>query len=234
VPLATKLGAQAFLSVALDEHQATAARIRAVEILTDLVRRVAGDGCRNPGDGQIPELRSRAVWSLGSAAAPGAQSAGLSSNTSLTATRCFAAALSKPFRASQATSKCCCRRLPSVPHDDDRMVRLTVARLLPSLKPQYFKAVADASRLLSWRAALTTTLGYIWRTQDLSQMYYNSLLHRNRSPDSRGESTRPSSSSKRSACLQMGIGDVGGEESATAAFLNYAPGERPRAARTRT
>ncbi len=223
VPLASKLGAQAFLSVALDEQQSVAARIRAIEILTDLFGGLPGTAAEILAMVKAPELRARAVWSLGvrhpKGLSPAVLVQYLHDSDAMVRRRALETVARFPGDMKvllPAISKCT--------NDDDRMVRLTVARLLPGLKPPYFKIVADASRLLSWRAALTATLGYIWRTQDLSQMYYNSyavdigrrILDGKHSPELKLEAVR---------VLQLGIGDFGGEENATAAFLNYTPAE---------
>lgn len=223
VPLATKLGAQAFLSVALDEHQSIAARIRAIEILTDLFGGLPGTAAEILAMVKSPELRARAVWSLGVRPPKGLSPAVLvqylHDGDAMVRRRALETASRFPGDMKvllPAVAKCT--------NDDDRIVRLTVARLLPGLKPPHFKVVADASRLMSWRAALTTTVGYIWRTQDLSQMYYNAyaidigrrILEGKHSSELKLEAVR---------VLQMAIGDVGGEESATAVFLNYAPAE---------
>jgi putative membrane-bound dehydrogenase-like protein len=223
VPLATKLGAQAFLSVALDEHQSVAARIRAVEILTDLFGGLPGTAAEILAMVKSPELRARAVWSLGVRTPQGLNPAVLvqylNDNDPMVRRR----ALETVARYT-GDMKVLLPSISRCTNDGDRIVRLAVARLLPNLKPAYFKTVADASRLLSWRAALTTTLGYIWRTQELSQMYYNSyaveigrrILEGKHSPELKLEAVR---------VLQMGIGDVGGDDGAAAAFLNYTPAE---------
>jgi putative membrane-bound dehydrogenase-like protein len=223
VPLATKLGPQAFLSVALDEHQPVVARVRAIEILTDLFGGLPGTAAEILAMVKAPELRSRAVWSLGVKPPQGLNPAVLVQYLNDSDPMVRRRALETVTRLP-ADVKVLLPAIAKCTNDDDRIVRLTVARLLPGLKPPYFKAIADASRLLSWRAALTTTLGYIWRTQELSQMYYNSysieigrrILEGKHSPELKLEAVR---------VLQMGIGDVGGEESATAAFLNYMPAE---------
>jgi len=223
VPLATKLGEKAFLTVALDEHQSTAARIRAIEILSELFGGLPGTAAEILAMVKAPELRARAVWSLGvrhpKGLSPAVLVQYLHDSDAMVRRRALETVARFPGDVKvlvPAIARCT--------NDDDRMVRLTVARLLPGLKSPYFKQVADASRLLSWRAALTTTLGYIWRTQDLSQMYYNSyavdigrrILEGKHSPELKLEAVR---------VLQLGIGDVGGEEGATAAFLNYSPAE---------
>src|SRR4029077_13263602 len=75
VPLAAKLGAPAFLSVALDEHHSTAARIRAIEILTDLFAGLPGTAAEILAMVKSPEIRARAVWSLGAQPPRGLSSA---------------------------------------------------------------------------------------------------------------------------------------------------------------
>ncbi len=219
VPLATKLGAPAFLSVVLDEHQSVAARIRAIEILTDLFAGLPGTAAEILAMVKSPELRARAVWSLGARPPKGLSMAVLAQYLSdadpLVRRRALETAARFPGDATvllPALAKCT--------NDEDRLVRLAAARLMPDLKPAQFKDVADRSRKLSWRAALTTTLGYIWRTQDLSQTFYNSyavdigrrILEGKHSTELKLEATR---------VLQIAIGDLGAEDGEPLVFQNY-------------
>ena len=184
VPLATKLGAQEFLKVALDEHQSVAARIRAIEILTDLFAGLPGTAAEILAMVKSPELRARAAWSLGVRPPQGMTSAVLvqflhDADPMVRRRALEAAARSRDDLAGllPAIAKCT--------NDEDRLVRLTAARLMPTLKPAQFKEVADLARKLSWRAALTTTLGYIWRTNDSSPTPLQRLRRRYRPQDSR-------------------------------------------------
>ena len=106
-------------------------------------------------------------------------------------------------------------------NDDDRLVRVAAARLLPDLKTEQFKQVADMARKLSWRAALSTTLGYIWRTQAADQPYNayavdlgRRILEGKHSFELKLEAVR---------VLQLALGDVGDDE-AGPVFESYAPG----------
>lgn len=223
VPLASKLGAQAFLSVALDEQQPATARIRAIEILTDLFAGLPGTAAEILAMAKSPELRARAVWSLGARPPKGLSTAVLvpylGDTDAQVRRRALETAARFPGDATvllPALAKCT--------NDDDRLVRLAAARLMPSLKPAQFKDVADRSRKLSWRAALTTTLGYIWRTQEISDTYYNAygidigrrILDGKHSTELKLEATR---------VLQIAIGDLGLEEGAPLVFSNYTAGE---------
>jgi len=106
-------------------------------------------------------------------------------------------------------------------NDDDRMVRLAAARVLPGYQAAQVKTIADMTRTIGWRAALTTTLGYIWRSQAQNQPYNTYALDLGRriidgkhTAELKLEATR---------LLQMAIGDLGGNEETEAVFEGYAP-----------
>ncbi|MGE5194947.1 MAG: HEAT repeat domain-containing protein, partial [Deltaproteobacteria bacterium] len=223
VPLATKLGAQAFLSVALDEHHSTAARIRAIEILTDLFAGLPGTAAEILAMVKSPELRARAVWSLGARPPQGLSPAVLvqylHDGDPLVRRRALETAARYPGELTAllpAIAKCT--------NDDDRFVRLAAARVMPSLKPAQFKELADLARKLSWRAALTTALGYIWRNHESSEQYYNAyavdigrrILEGKHSIELKLEAVR---------VIQIALGDLGGDEQTAAALANYTPNE---------
>lgn len=221
VPLATKLGAQAFLTAALDEHQTTAARIRAIEILTDLFTGLPPTASEILASVKSPELRARAVWSLGARPPHGLPPAVLiqylHDGDPLVRRRALEAAAHYPGNLAvlvPALAKCT--------NDDDRLVRLAAARLVTGLKPERFKEVADISRKLSWRAALTATLGYIWRSQAANQAYNayaveigRRILEGKHSVEMKLEAAR---------VLQIGIGDIGLDEDQPPAFQGYTAG----------
>jgi putative membrane-bound dehydrogenase-like protein len=219
VPLATKLGAQAFLSVALDDQQAAATRIRAIEILTDLFAGLPGTAAEILSMAKSPELRARAVWSLGARPPQGLTGAVLSRylSDSDAMVRRRALETAARFRGNSATL------LPSIAqcsNDDDRLVRMAAARVMPGLKPDQFKQVGEMARKLSWRAALTTTLGFIWRTQAADQPYNayavdigRRILEGKHSIELKLEATR---------VLQLALGDVG-DVAAGPVFESYTP-----------
>lgn len=219
VPLALKLGAPAFMAVVVDEHQSIPARIRAVEILTDLFAGLPGTAAEILTMVKSPELRARAAWSLGMKP-PARFNSGvlvqyLNDSHPLVRRRALESAARLP--ADQlavlvpAIAKCA--------NDDDRLVRLAAARLMPHLKAAQFKEVADVARKLSWRAALTSTLGYIWRTQETNQSYNayavdigRRILEGKHSFELKLEAAR---------LIQIAIGDVGGREDIAPVFENY-------------
>ncbi|MGQ0637577.1 MAG: PVC-type heme-binding CxxCH protein [Planctomycetaceae bacterium] len=168
VPAANKLGAQPFLLVALDEQRPAAMRARAVEILTELFGGLPGTAAEILATARSAELRAAAVWSLGVR-----PPAGLTSETLVPYLNDQEAVVRR--RALEAAARNSGDRgvlLPSIArclNDDDRLVRLAAARLVPRLTAPQFKQVADTTRQLGWKAALTTTLGYIWRTQQQNQ-----------------------------------------------------------------
>jgi putative heme-binding domain-containing protein len=218
VPLATKLGGQAFLSVALDEHQSVAARIRAIEILTDLFTGLPGTAAEILAMVKSPELRARAVWSLGarppSGLSPAVLVQYLHDGDPMVRRRALEAAARFPGDMTvllSAVAKCT--------NDDDRLVRMAAARMMPLLKSAQFKEVADTARKLSWRAALTTTLGYVWRTQESNQDYNayaidigRRILEGKHSSELKLEAAR---------LLQIALGDLTSDEDTTAVFANY-------------
>ena len=222
VPLATKLGAQAFLSVALDETQTVPERIRAIEILTDLFTGLPGTAAEILAMVKTPELRARAVWSLGARPPEGLSPAVLvqylHDADPLVRRHALEAASRFPGDATvllPAIARCS--------NDDDRVVRLAAARLLTVLKPAEFKEVADAARKLSWRAALTTTLGYVWRTQESNQGYNaygidicRRILEGKHSNELKLEAAR---------LVQIALGDVAQSGNTAAVFSNYTTDE---------
>jgi putative membrane-bound dehydrogenase-like protein len=222
VPLATKLGAQTFLTAALDEAQPTAARIRAIEILTDLFTGLPGTAAEILALAKAPELRARAVWSLGVRPPQGLSAAVLiqflNDGDAMVRRRALEAAARLPAQAAKllpAIAKCT--------NDEDRLVRMAAARILPDLKPEQFKQVADMARKLSWRAALTTTLGYIWRTQAAEQPYNSyavdigrRILEGKHSFELKLEAAR---------VLQIAIGDIGADSQVGPAFEGYSASE---------
>jgi putative heme-binding domain-containing protein len=223
VPLASKLGAQEFLKVVLDERQSVAARIRAIEILTDLFSGLPGAAAEILSMVKSPELRARAVWSLGVWPPQGMTPAVLAQFLHDTDPMVRRRALETAARSRDDIAAL----LPAIArctNDDDRLVRLTAARLMPTLKPAQFKDVADLARKLSWRAALTTTLGYIWRTNEASQSAYNAyavdigrrILEGKHSLELKFEAVR---------VIQIALGDVAGDEDTPAAFASYTPSE---------
>jgi putative heme-binding domain-containing protein len=219
VPLATKLGAQAFLSAALDEHRPTPARIRAIEILTDLFAGLPGTAAEILSMVKSPELRARAVWSLGARPPQGLTGAVLGrylGDADATVRRRALEAAAR-FRGNATTL------LPEIAkctNDDDRLVRVAAARVLIGLKSEQFKQAGEMSRKMGWRAALTTTLGYIWRTQAAGEPYNayavdigRRILEGKHSIELKLEAAR---------LLQLALGDVGNEE-AGPVFESYVP-----------
>jgi putative membrane-bound dehydrogenase-like protein len=219
VPLATSLGAQAFLTVALDDRHPVPARIRAVEILTDLFAGLTGTTAELLSMSRSPELRARAAWSLGARPPQGLTGAVLARYVGDTDPAVRRRALETVARF-RSTSSSLIPGIANCTNDDDRLVRLAAARVLPALKPEQFKEVGELARKLSWRAALTTTFGYIWRSQAADQAYNAyavdigcRILEGKHSNELKLEAVR---------ILQLAIGDVGNEE-AGPVFEGYAP-----------
>lgn len=220
VPQATKLDTQPFLSVALDEQQLPAARIRAIEILTELFSGLPSTAAEILANANSSELRARAVWSLGTKPPQGLNTEVLVAYLNDTDAVVRRRALETVARLAGDPQVL----FPSIArclNDDDRMVRLAAARVLQGYQAAQVKAIADMTRTIGWRAALTTTLGYIWRSQAQNQPYNTYALDLGRriidgkhSAELKLEATR---------LLQMAIGDLGGNEESEAVFEGYSP-----------
>ena len=65
MPLARKLGASAFAAVAEDERADATARVRAVEILTELFGGLSEPTATLCAASRTPAVRARAAWSIG-------------------------------------------------------------------------------------------------------------------------------------------------------------------------
>jgi putative membrane-bound dehydrogenase-like protein len=218
VPLANRLGSQAFLSVALDEQQPAAARIRAIEILVDVFSGIPSTAAEILATARSPELRARAVWSLGVNSPqefpPEVLLPYLNDADAIVRRRALETLARVPGNPAAL--------LPSVArclNDNDRQVRLAAARLIPGMKPAPFKELADTARKISWKAALTTAVGYVWRSQ-LQNQAFNAyavdlgrrVLDGKHSLEMKLEAVR---------LLQMAIGDLSGREETVAVFEGY-------------
>lgn len=223
VPLARKLGAQAFLSVALDEQQTAPRRVRAIEILTDQFSGLpAGTAAEILATARSPELRGTAAWSLGLKPPQGLSAEVLVPYLTD----------SDPFVRRRALETVI--RLPNDPQpllpslakclgDEDLRVRQAAARIVPRLKATQFKELGDVARKISWRAALTTALGYVWRTQSQNQTFNayavdlgRRVLDGNHPKELKLEAAR---------LIQLAVGDMGGDEKTAAMFESYVPNE---------
>lgn len=219
VPLATRLGTQPFLLAAMDEQRPAAVRVRAVEILTEFFAGLPTTAAEILATANSADLRACAAWSLG--VRPPAD---VRLDTLVPYLNDSDAGVRR--RALEAIARLpgdSTVLLPSIArclNDEDRLVRLSAAKILPQLKPQQFKQVADATRLLGWKAAVTTGVGYIWRTQRQEQPFNayavdlgRRVLMGNHPVALKLEAVR---------MLQMAIGDLGGPEGIPAVFEGYA------------
>ncbi|MFN0051181.1 MAG: PVC-type heme-binding CxxCH protein [Planctomycetales bacterium] len=220
VPVANKLGAQPFLSLALDEQQPLAHRIRAVEILTELFTGIPGTAAEILATAKSAELRGRAAWSLGAKPPQG-----------LTL-EVLVPFLNDPEAMVRRRALESLARLPRDPAvlipsiarclgDGDRTVRLAAARLLPRMKPAQLKEVADITRKIGWQAALSTTLGYVWQAHEQNKSFSPYAVEVGR----RALEGKHPAAQKLEAVriLQMAIGDLGGDEQTAAVYEGYAP-----------
>ncbi|MBS0262776.1 MAG: c-type cytochrome [Planctomycetes bacterium] len=219
VPLANKLGAQTFLNVALDEKRTTAARIRAVEILTDLFAGLPANAAEILSNVRPPELRARAVWSLGIKPGQGltASVIGRYLGDADPLVRRRALESVARFRGDLTPLL---TEIAKRTDDTDRQVRVAAARVMPNLTTEQFKQMGEQARKISWRAALTTTVGYIWRSQAQGQSFNaygveigRRILEGKHPAELKLEAAR---------VLQLALSDIGNEE-AGPVFESYAP-----------
>lgn len=218
VPVAMKLGSQPFLSAALDESQTLPRRLRAVEILTDLFTGVPGTAVEIFGSAKPAELRAKVAWSVGIKPPDGFQPEilipYLGDPDPLVRRRALeSVALQGGNSASLVGPVARCM------NDDFRGVRLAAARLVPALSAERFKELSEATRKLGWKATLTNTLGFIWRSHISEQPYVaygvdigRRILENTHPRELKLEATR---------MIQLAIGDLGGEEKTTGAFEGY-------------
>jgi putative membrane-bound dehydrogenase-like protein len=218
VPLALKLGAQPFLSAALDESLPLPQRLRAVEILTDLFSGVPGTAVEIFGTAKSAELRARVAWSVGVKIPEGFRPEVLIPYLGDVDPLVRRRALESLARQG-SNSAGMVGSIAKCLNDDDRAVRLAAARLIPGLSAERFKELAEATRKLGWRATLTTTLGFIWRSHQNEQPYvaYGVDIGRRIL-----ETTHPRELKLDAArIMQMAIGDLGGGEKTPGAFEGY-------------
>lgn len=164
VPAALKLGAQPFLSASLDDRRPVAARVRAIEILTDLYNGLPGTAVELLRSARDPEVRARAVWSVGMKQQDSSSLrfvAAYLEDTDPLVRRCALEALA----ASHTDLTMFAAPIGRCMNDDRKFVRNAAARLVPMMTMDCFRQVSEVARHSGWRAALTNALGFTWRTQ---------------------------------------------------------------------
>ena len=219
MPVAKTLGAQVFLSAALDDNLTVAARIRAIEILTEMF-----DGLPHPAAEMLartaaPEVRARAAWSLGVKRLKGADAEILVTYLNDTDPLVRRRALEASFGGDLDSPSL----IPAVARCLDaehRQVRLAAARLIPQMSATSFKTLSETARRLSWKAALTNALGFIWRMQKRDEGFNayaidigTRMLEGNYSPELKLEAIRT---------VQIALGDLGSSDKLPPVFDGFA------------
>ena len=160
--LARKLGAGPFLNAAQDQQLSAAARIRAIEILTELFIGLPANVAEILATANSPEVRARAAWSLGVKLPPDLPAATWDRylcDADPLVRRVALESLATTGTSTAPLVKTVAARL----NDDSRLVRLAASRLLPDMDSPTFKSVSDATRQLGWKAALANSVGFIAR-----------------------------------------------------------------------
>jgi len=218
VPLAARLGAEAFVSAALDERLDPARRVRAIQILVDQFAGLPAAAVTRLARSPAPAVRTTTAWSIGFQRAPEltpAQVAPLLVDPD-------------PFvrrRMLESLARTDLDRLPLLQplaqclNAPEREVRLAASRLIPPMAPQGVRQLAEVGRTLGWRAALSGTIGYVWRTQ-LEGEGYNAfaidfgrrVLGAKHPPEMKLEAAR---------LVQMALGDLGAAGGTPGMFHGY-------------
>lgn len=163
VPLANHLGEARILEAARNEQLPVERRIRAIQILVDQFGGLSERDLKTLVGSSQPGVRAAAAWSIGFQTKPGPTpavfTAFLADQDALTRRRALESLLRQ-----QADYSALLPVLAECLNHDDREVRLATARLIPRMKPNEVRALAERTRPLGWRAALASSLGYVWRT----------------------------------------------------------------------
>ena len=223
VPLAAKLGAGAFVEAALDERVEPARRVRAIQVLVDQFEGLPTGAVARLARSPAPAVRTATAWSIGFRAAPDLTPAAVAPLLvdsdpfvrrrmleSLARTELDRMALLQPLAQ--------CLNAP------EREVRLAAARLIPAMTPQGVRQLAEVGRTLGWRAALSGTIGYVWRTQ-LEGEGYNAfavdfgrrVIGAKHPPEMKLEAAR---------LIQMSLGDLGGAGGTPGMFHGYTASQK--------
>lgn len=164
VPLALKLGAQPFVAAAIDEQRPPASRVRAIQILVELFNGLPANALQFLTSSRAAEVRAAAAWSVGfrnaTGLAPDMPVQYLGDRDALVRRR----ALESVVRIGGDIGGLL-KPLASCLNDDEREVRLAAARLIPILTAAQVRQLAEFGREYGWKAATTSTIGYVWRTQ---------------------------------------------------------------------
>ncbi|MBI5757471.1 MAG: c-type cytochrome [Planctomycetales bacterium] len=219
MPLARQLGTQPFIDVAMSENLRLAPRVRAIEILTELFAGLPVEVALALTQTDSPEVRARAVWSLGRKPVaelnPQVLVSYLTDRDALVR-RCALEALATatkqhaPFAAAIAQNM----------NDDRRVIRLSAAMLLPRLDNAVLKQISETARHTSWRAAVVNAYAFAWRLQLVKPGEFNAYVIDIGKRVLEGEYPVEL---KRDAVrlIELGLGDLSAAEKLPAVFDGY-------------
>jgi putative membrane-bound dehydrogenase-like protein len=169
VPEARKLGPGPFHSAILDPTLDVAARVRAVEIVTELFGGLPADVARiatslNAGGGKgVSQVRARVAWSLGRVPGPGFESmAPLLTQDPFDRVR-LAALEAVADHAGRCDSEKLRRVVRESLGDPDKRIRQAAARLAAGLPDQAWSSLQTELKRADPQSRLTGALAAIWR-----------------------------------------------------------------------
>jgi len=218
VPLARSLGEATFVTAALNEQLPAERRIRAIQILVDQFGGLTDQTLKTLAGSLQPSVRAAAAWSIGFQTKPRPADAILAAylNDSQAAAR--RRTLESLLRL-QPDYTPLLRPLADCLNHEDREVRLATARLVVRMRPNEVRALAELGRPLGWRAALSSTIGYVWRTLQEGEGvnlfgvdFGTRVLAGNHPGSMKLEAAR---------LIQMSLGDLGGRGGTPGMFHGY-------------
>jgi putative membrane-bound dehydrogenase-like protein len=217
IPLARQLGLELFRKVAINEGLSVDSRLRAIEILTELFGGLDGDSVRNLSTATSPEVRARAVWSLGriQSSAPKADALlpYLLDSDPLVSRFALEALLGATGKTDYTPL------LPGIAErlgDRDRFVRQTAARVLARLPQKSIGQLQNIIRNSDPQTKLSFWLGHVLRNSeiDLPAVEISMQALQGKYPDSlKLEAAR---------LMQLALGDVGPVSKRDPVFDGYA------------
>ena len=217
-PLARQLGEASFVGAALNEQLPAERRVRAIQILVDQFGGLTDQTLKSLTGSNQPAVRTAAAWSIGFQTKPRPADTTLAAylgDSSATARRRTLESLAR----LQPDYKPLLTPLADCLNHEDREVRLAAARLVVRMQPNEVRGLAELGRPLGWRAALSSTIGYVWRTLQEGEGvnpfgidFGTRVLAGNHPAAMKLEAAR---------LIQMSLGDLGGRGGTPGMFHGY-------------
>jgi putative membrane-bound dehydrogenase-like protein len=217
-PLARQLGEASFVGAALNEQLPAERRVRAIQILVDQFGGLTDQTLKSLTGSNQPAVRTAAAWSIGFQTKPRPADTTLAAylgDSSATARRRTLESLAR----LQPDYKPLLTPLADCLNHEDREVRLAAARLVVRMQPNEVRGLAELGRPLGWRAALSSTIGYVWRTLQEGEGvnpfgidFGTRVLAGNHPASMKLEAAR---------LIQMSLGDLGGRGGTPGMFHGY-------------